>query len=231
MHLTRLHLNLHSRDVQRALRDSHALHRAIMSMFPSGVGSSARSSLGILHRLDLREGGRAAELLVQSAVSPKPEHLPSRFLDDGERVESTELGPLLERVVPGAFFRFRLRANPTRKIETKSSPDGARSNGKRVPVRGDAERAAWLVRKLAAGGMRLADSSGGPWLLQLPDGLQYGTRRNGGRTTHDAHLFEGVLEIVSAEKARDTISSGIGPGKAFGFGLLSLAPLATAAGE
>ena len=68
MHLTRLHLNPHSRDVQRVLRDSYALHKAVMSMFPSDVGPSARKSLGILHRLDLREGGRTAELLLQSKV-------------------------------------------------------------------------------------------------------------------------------------------------------------------
>lgn len=226
MHLTRLHLNPHSRDVQRVLRDSYALHKAVMSMFPSDVGPSARKSLGILHRLDLREGGRTAELLLQSKVLPRIEQLPPTFLEGPRAIESTELAPLLERVIPGAHFRFRLRANPTRKISTKSSPEGVRSNGKRVPVRGDEERAVWLARKLLEGGMRLAESSAGPWLLQLPEGLQYGNRKNGNGTTHEAHLFEGILEVIDAEKARNTILVGVGPGKAFGFGLLSLAPMA-----
>ena len=36
-------------------------------------------------------------------------------------------------------------------------------------------------------------------------------------------LFEGVLEVTHPEQLRDTLAHGIGPGKAFGFGLLSVA--------
>jgi CRISPR system Cascade subunit CasE len=37
--------------------------------------------------------------------------------------------------------------------------------------------------------------------------------------------YEGILEITDASAFRKTLSSGIGPAKAFGFGLLSIAPL------
>jgi CRISPR system Cascade subunit CasE len=37
-------------------------------------------------------------------------------------------------------------------------------------------------------------------------------------------LFEGRLEVVDPGKAQATLKQGIGPGKALGLGLLSLAP-------
>lgn len=223
MYLTRLPLNLHSRDVQRVLRDSHALHRTVMSCFPSDAGPCPRQQFGVLHRVEHRENHRAAEILVQSVVPPSIDRIPSTLLNGV--AETTHLGPLLDKLTAGARFRFRLRANPTRKIMTKSSPEGARCNGKRVPVRGDAERLMWLSRKLSASGMRVVENDFGTWLLQVPDGRQYGRRRAENPTTHDAYVFEGLLEVVDPEMARQGVLSGIGPGKAFGFGLLSLAPI------
>ena len=44
------------------------------------------------------------------------------------------------------------------------------------------------------------------------------------RLTFGAALFEGVLEIMDAEVFRQTLAEGIGSGKAYGFGLLSIAP-------
>ncbi|MBI4518088.1 MAG: type I-E CRISPR-associated protein Cas6/Cse3/CasE [Deltaproteobacteria bacterium] len=38
-------------------------------------------------------------------------------------------------------------------------------------------------------------------------------------------LYEGILEVTDPDHFRGTIISGIGPGKAFGFGLLSFAPV------
>ena len=46
-----------------------------------------------------------------------------------------------------------------------------------------------------------------------------------------AHLVlpreaDGELIVTDAEKLRETVANGIGPQKAYGFGLLSLAPVA-----
>jgi len=144
MMLTRLFLNAHSRDVQRALGDSHALHSRVMSMFPVVDAAAPRASLGVLHRLDSSDGGAVLQLLVQSKARPDATKLPAGFLDPAagaDAVSSTDLAPVLAAIQPGARFRFRLRANPTRKIDTKTGPDGKRRNGKRVPVRGEDGRA------------------------------------------------------------------------------------------
>jgi len=47
----------------------------------------------------------------------------------------------------------------------------------------------------------------------------------GARGVHSAVDFQGVLQVTDGPKFRETFARGIGPAKAFGFGLLVLAPL------
>jgi CRISPR system Cascade subunit CasE len=44
--------------------------------------------------------------------------------------------------------------------------------------------------------------------------------------THEGVVYEGVLSVVDAALARRSLADGIGPAKAYGFGLLSLSPCA-----
>ena len=43
--------------------------------------------------------------------------------------------------------------------------------------------------------------------------------------THLAVRFDGLLRVTDAGDFRETLICGIGPGKAYGFGLLSIAPV------
>ena len=55
-----------------------------------------------------------------------------------------------------------------------------------------------------------------------------GRLRGGGHgTTHLSVLFEGLLRITDETCFLETLVRGIGSGKAFGFGLLSIAPFTT----
>lgn len=220
MILSRFLLNFHSREVQRALADSHAMHARIMSMFPEVDSATPRAALGVLHRLDRSDRDERLVLLVQSRERPDVARLPVGFLDPDagqDAASSTDLAPVIDAIHVGARFRFRLRANPTRKIDTKSSPDGKRRNGKRVPVRGEEGKLSWLTRHFEACGIKLP----GPCQVR-PDGKSVG-RLRGSTRTHEAHIFEGVLEVADTERARHALEAGIGPAKAYGFGLLSLA--------
>jgi CRISPR system Cascade subunit CasE len=220
MMLTRLFLNPRSRDVHRDIGDSQRMHRRVMSLFRDDVGSTARASLGVLHRLDRPEQRDALILLVQSDEKPDPGLLPRGFLDEragDDAIATTDLAAVAEALVPGASFRFRLRANATRRIDTKSGPDGKRRNGRRVPVTGDDGRLAWLESRLKANGMRLVGQC-----QQRPEGRLRGAV-GGALRTHEGCVFDGVLQVDDAALARNAFRTGIGPAKAFGFGLLSLA--------
>jgi CRISPR system Cascade subunit CasE len=225
MILARLFLNGANRQVHRCIADAQELHRQVLSMFPPAE-APARRSLAVLHRLEISERLGTLQLLVQSLEAPDATKLPPHFLDPAagaDAVSTTSLAPLLDGLAVGQRLRFRLRANPTRKIDTKSAPDGARRNGRRVPVRGDEARLAWLARKLDAAGLRLvAAEEGGPLALQRAEGLSH-AHRGKGVATHDAHLFDGYAEAVDVDRIRVAVRDGVGPGKAYGFGLLSLA--------
>lgn len=169
---------------------------------------------GFLFRIDLLLNGRAA-IIVQSATSPDWDyafHNASYLL--AAPPQTKEFDPQL---LKGMLLRFRLLANPTRKIETKSI-EGVKRNGRRVPVATD-KLHEWLSRKAKDSGFAVDDTS-----LIIQAGYAYVDKmKNGGGQQLRAVRYEGTLSVVDPELFREAIVCGIGPGKGFGFGLLSLA--------
>jgi CRISPR system Cascade subunit CasE len=119
----------------------------------------------------------------------------------------------------GDAVRFRLRANPTRKVQ-----DGSRI-GKRKRINPTLEdHADWLSNKLG----RAAVS---PICIEnFVPGWSYGWR-----SKHESQpkqrmqwwsvLFEGTFRLGDVTELKSLLESGIGPAKAFGFGLLSIVPV------
>jgi CRISPR system Cascade subunit CasE len=106
----------------------------------------------------------------------------------------------------GQALAFRLRANPTAKRE-----------GKRFGLMTEGLQRAWLERKGAAAGFR-------PSLFQVAcEGMANG-HKGENTLTHLAVRFDGVLTVIDGDAFSAAIENGIGPAKAFGFGLLSVAP-------
>ena len=114
---------------------------------------------------------------------------------------------------------FRLRANTTKRVDTKLGPDGTRRHGRRVPLHDDAARISWLARHAERSGFRFAADS-----LRLTAVAPIGGR-GGKSVTVAGTLFDGSLQVVDADRFRVAIQDGIGPAKAYGFGLLSIAPI------
>lgn len=213
--LSRLRFTPRLRPVQQALADSHALHRLVMSAFPRvAPGEEARQAFGILYRVDLDEKTGVPSLLLQSRVRPDWSPLVPLLISPTVE-EPKDVAPLYDALAPGSILRFRLRANPTRRIPANRVGD--RLAGNRVGLHGDDERQAWLARKLSEVGCQLGECTIRPGLTQQG-------RREGHRISHAAVVFDGLLRVVDADALRAGIREGIGAGKAYGFGLLSLAP-------
>jgi CRISPR system Cascade subunit CasE len=231
MYLSRLILNPRSRAARRDIADCHDLHRTILSAFSQkeNDSSGARHQFGMLHRLDIdRRSGRVT-LLVQSRERPDWSRLPDDYLEetDTENPACKPIEEIYNSLRPGARLTFRLRANPTRKIDTRSGPDGKRRNGKRVDLRREGDRIAWLKRKAEASGFRLLSVRLNNDVVNLraqPENKFTGKRVQTGRLTFGSILFEGELEVTNSEAFLQALVSGIGSGKAYGFGLLSIAP-------
>ena len=110
------------------------------------------------------------------------------------------------------------------------------TSGKRVGLATEGEQVRWLLRRADAGGFQIP----GTWVdaklpetgepVHLPnfrvDVVPEGRDPNG-KPGHAGEFlavrFEGVLAVTDPEAFRATVAVGIGSGKAFGFGLLSLA--------
>jgi CRISPR system Cascade subunit CasE len=194
-----------------------------LSAFPDLEASEvgARASFGVLHRLEVEHSTGRILLYVQSQAAPDWSRLSASYLHREEGVQNPavkSVEALYASLKAGKALHFRLRANPTRKIGTKSGPDGSHRNGRRVPVRGTDGQIEWLARKAADYGFELlhvaVSASGSPE-------LEHSHKRG---CTLQGVVFEGSLVVRDPERFQEALTNGLGSGKAFGFGLLSVAP-------
>ena len=232
IYLSRLVPNLRSREAQRDLADCMAMHRTLMSAFPDKLSFSgaARAEAGLLYRVEALPSGAIA-VLVQSALPPDWAHLPPCWLHREDEPQVKEITEALGRIESGSLLRFKLAANPTRKIGTKTGADGRKNNGKRVELRGEQEWLAWLERKAGQSGFRLKAVHAASHVPDVRSGRDL--RATGAKRGPDGSastlifygvVFEGRLEVVDAALFHACLRAGIGPGKSYGYGLLSLAP-------
>ncbi|HFQ94140.1 MAG TPA: type I-E CRISPR-associated protein Cas6/Cse3/CasE [Anaerolineae bacterium] len=211
MYLSRLLLNNRSRYLWRSvIEQPYKLHQIVMSGFPDGV---KRADANVLHRLDMAD--TAVTLLVQSDIQPDWSRLDERLLLPASPFDPVP-NPAVKKIngLPldnGRILRFRLRANPTKRL---SSGKGNKP-GKRVQLFHEEEQLAWLKKRAAANGFSLID------VQIIPEGNQTDRRK---RLTIYTVQYDGRLQITDADKFREALQKGIGPAKAFGCGLLSIAP-------
>lgn len=235
LYLSRLLLSLRDRYVRKDLADVHDLHRTLLGAFPtlSEPSSAARQHFGVLFRAEpVPDQPFAARVLVQSSHQPDWSHLPVGYLapSTDERANPA-VRPLADydRIVAGMRLHFRLRANPTRRIRENDTDQDEKWRGKRVELRKETDQLAWLGRKAEQGGFRLLSvATRADWtdVRITPQAKVHGERGKGParkNMTFGAVLFEGLLEVQDVTCFRQTLTTGIGSGKAYGFGLLSIA--------
>lgn len=190
------------------LRNSYDWHRAIWKAFPGRNGHRR----DFLTRLDQHRDG--FRLLIVSPIEPlRPDWCPTDS-------ECWKTKPIPETYFKHRFCRFQLCANPTKKV-AKKGPDGSLTkNGHRVPLRKREELVTWIKRKGEEGAFTVDEDS----LRTFSRGRNY-FEKNGMRGLHSAVEFQGVLTVTDPVRFRETFNRGIGSAKAFGYGLLVIAPL------
>ena len=160
MYLSRLMLNFRNPQVARDLHDICHMHRTVMSVFSDvEVPREARSAVSALYRVELDRRAGSGFVIIQSSVRPDWSGLPggyalSEAASDREDSSTRSMDKALSRLREGQVLRFRLRANASRKVDTKSGPDGRRHNGRRVPC-------AWMPREWSGSGERRTSRDSG----------------------------------------------------------------------
>jgi CRISPR system Cascade subunit CasE len=227
--LSRLLLDSRDREVRRDLADCHRLHSTVLGAFPispADADGEARAHFGVLYRVETGAYDSDVRLLVQSHAEPDWSRLPRGYLRDDpacKRVDEYYAG-----LTAGTVLIFRLRANPTKRISEHNETQKECWRGKRVELRDEESQMEWLHRKGEQGGFVPLSVRARP---DVPDvrtipGVNIAGRRPGdkGRLSFGSVLFEGRLRVTDADLFRRTLEAGIGSGKAYGFGLLSIAP-------
>ncbi|MCX7599827.1 MAG: type I-E CRISPR-associated protein Cas6/Cse3/CasE [Armatimonadetes bacterium] len=209
MYLSRLILNPRCNQVQRELADLYQLHRTLLRAFPERLPQSER----VLFRVDVDRRTGVPTVLVQSQSQPDWSFLadrPDYLLRVPPPLENPAWKPYHPSVGVGQLLQFRLRANPT-----------FRRNNKRLAWLREEDQRAWLDRQAERSGFRLLQ------LTVIPQGMATATKYDDSHRhnlRHFAVVFEGVLQVTEPDAFLVAIARGIGAGKAFGFGLLSVAP-------
>jgi len=185
--------------------DPRALHRAVMSLFPSdlpGAAQERRATAKVLFRVDETATGRV--VLVQSLVAPT--QAPSTA-----KVKAVHCGTAMTTGTP---VRFRVAANAVMRCRR---PDGKHRD---APLPED-KVAEWLTGKLAGA---LADVV----ILNATRSV-YGVDRKGSKKEAPAALqvdmIDGVGTVHDPDRLLEVVVDGVGRAKAYGCGLLTVSPI------
>lgn len=203
MHLSKIHIPW-----QQA-QNPYQLHQALWRLFP-GLDDKDRE---FLFRVEQLQKSIGAQVLMQSTIQPQSSEQSPAILAQREYVLNVQNGQRL---------RFRLRANPIKTIKD-SNKGTVEKKGKtftktvRVPLLHEDQQQAWLERKLQ-------DFVQLETLIVQPEPVLYFRKVKEGRSGKiQTVMFDGVLTVTDAEAFNSQVTKGIGPAKAFGCGLLSLA--------
>lgn len=253
VYLTRMVLNPRSRAVWNDLGNLQQLHRTVCSAFPPIENDPGlkehekrkpRGEYNLLHRIDIEPKGGLAVLFVQSSTKPDWSSLRDGY---AEEIKCKTVHEQYAKIENGMKLLFRLHANPTKRIGKNFQLDDKyqrldekkreeftlkfrdERTRRRVSLNGDEERIDWLKRKGAGAGFRLAtikvkDSVPNVRYAGEPK-IKARKKRDEDPMTFGSVVFEGVLEVTDAKIFREALVKGIGTGKAYGFGLLSIAPV------
>ncbi len=204
MYLSRVSLDPHKRTTMIALANPQQFHGAVEQAFP---GERRRR----LWRLDPL--GEKLYLMILSEDVPDLSGIEDQF-GSGEPGETKSYDPLLERILPGSVWHFRLAANPT---TSKVSSSGSLERGKVQAHVTPEFQEKWLQTRAEKHGfcLKSLQVTGSRW-------LRFRKGHHGRPVTLLSVVYEGILEVTEPDLFRQVLREGMGRGKAYGQGLLSV---------
>lgn len=228
MYLTRVFLNPQRRATREWLTSPQRLHAAVLAGFAEQ--SSANRPLWRLDREQHRFG-----LFVVSADRPDLIHLVEQGGWSTHSPEVADYHRFLDQIEVGRQYVFRLRANPVRSTKEGVEP---LARGRVVNVGARAQQENWLLDRAASLGFAIPEAPSDlrgdtgevlarkNLVLTSRETLRFSKLASGERlhVTLATAQFDGLLEVTDATALRQALCQGVGRGKAYGCGLMTLAP-------
>ena len=201
MYLSKIDMDRSCRSIRSAMVDCQKMHRLLMGLF-----DMPRQKAQVLYRI--KEQGMRIAVYLYSAVPVIEERLVPGMTLAGQRNVSS----WLDSMKNGRFQRFDLLVMPSKKVP------GAGKNSQRRVLRTQEERTAWLRRKAEQSGFEICA------MVEQGNTSFYGEHPNAdGVMRWDSYHYTGILRIMDQTAFQHAVENGIGPGKAYGMGMLLLA--------
>ena len=206
MYLSRVQLSLTERSTMKALADIKYFHEALENCFPG-------DRPGNMWRIDkLNEN---LYILVLSKEKADLSPFCKMFSPSEHSWQTKDYEPLLERVKKGSVWRFRLSANPTYYAKAK---DPITVRGKVHAHKTTEHQREWLIKQSLKNGFQLAADG-----FEITENKWLQFRKSSGNVvTILSVTYEGLLIVTDADLFRKALVNGIGRGKAYGMGLLTV---------
>ncbi len=208
MYMSRVKLDISKRSTQKALHSPQMFHGALESSYE---GERTRN----LWRLDQRGDGYDMLIVSRDRLDLSP--LAEQFGKCGEDAwKVLDYQPFLDRLQEGSRWQFRLCANPIIAVKTDGSRGVVHAH---VSERHQLE---WLMKRADKHGFRLKEDEVkvifDRWLIFQKHGARDSVRIR-------QVTYSGILEVCDAELFRQVLCNGMGKGKAYGCGLLTIASI------
>ena len=212
MYLSQIKINSLDSQAKNDLANPYQMHRTIMRAFPNPLPANER----VLFRVETFHEQIYPLVLVQSQSIPDWGQVEEAF--ENYFIQSPQVKSLDGlKINQGDILRFRLRANPSKRILY-----GEQKNSQRISLFSEKDRLGWLTRKAEKGGFNLIEDR-----LLIRDAPYRTIFISGDVKTSKATInmvdYDGLLKIEYPELLLNCMEKGIGPAKGLGCGLLSLA--------
>lgn len=207
MILTRLKLNLSSPLTLKALGNQEVFHAALEASRQTDDDGR------LLWRID--ELKHSQYLLVLSQKSLNTKLLERQFGLPGENAEQKDYDTLLNRIVEGSIWHFKLVANPT---FTAPKAEGEK-RGKKKPCFTEKYQLKWLLTQSEKNGFEITGES-----ARVMRSVPVFVRKHGQNTPIQLQqvTYQGILKVKDVELFKNVLVKGIGREKAYGMGLLTI---------
>ncbi|MBQ7267983.1 MAG: type I-E CRISPR-associated protein Cas6/Cse3/CasE [Synergistaceae bacterium] len=207
MFLSRIPLDVDKRETRLALNSPNIFHGSLEFCFP---GERKRK----LWRIDRLNG--ILYLLVLSDESPDLSTFCKRFGLAENAWETKDYDVLLKRLENGSLWRFRLTANPT-----KSAAQQDRTRGTVYAHITTEFQRKWLLDRADKHGFQISEDG----FDVVESKWEKFEKSKGCKVTILSVTYEGILKITDVSSFSEVLLNGMGRGKAYGMGLLTVVHL------
>ncbi|MCL2249146.1 MAG: type I-E CRISPR-associated protein Cas6/Cse3/CasE [Oscillospiraceae bacterium] len=204
MYISRIKLNISNSKAMQAISSPQVVHALVEGCFVQKNRT--------LWRMDSLGGN--LYLLIVSKEEPNFDDLATQLCERGEIGHTKNYASFLTKIENGQRLRFRFRGNTVHSVVKNKG-----ERGKVKPYFSEKNKREWVLKKAEKNGFVLEEND----FAMVDTGQQrFNKRASRNHVELSYATFEGVLTVADSEKFVTALTQGIGRGKAYGCGMMTV---------